>query len=185
MNTARESMLTLITAIAGLIFGAIGTGIGIYNTVQSARKDKVRLKVIPKLYQKQGMGRLCSARIPTDNAPVWHGFCVEIINIGFIPVTIDEIGLLKPDGESRIVFQPEMLQGEKLPKRLDPRTSIVCYVPANQPASLLIEGLPYVKCFYVTTACGLTVHGKSDVAKWLIKIGRKTELTEALRQTAL
>jgi hypothetical protein len=131
------------------------------------------LKITPKIYQNRANGRLCSSRIPEDLSQPWDGLCIEIVNVGFLPATIDEVGLLQADSDQRIVFpKPEISGGESLPKRLEPRTSVLCYIPSRLPGSLFQEGLPYAKCFYATTACGVTVQGNSKVSKWLIKLGK-------------
>jgi hypothetical protein len=168
-------MLTTITAITGLVFGLIGAILGIFNTIQQFRKDKVRLKLVPKIYRHEANGgHLCSARIPTENEKAWHGMCLEIINLSVFAVTIDEIGLLSSDEDSRIVFPTaELSNNESLPKRLEPRASVTCYIPSNSPATILNEGLPFAKGFYATTSCGVTATGKSAISKWLIKIGKK------------
>jgi hypothetical protein len=168
--------MIVTTALAGLAFGLIGAGLGIFNTVQQVRKDKVRLKLVPKLYQDtEGGGRLCSARIPVKNQNAWHGLCLEIVNLSVFSVTIDEIGLLRSDDkDSRIVFShPEIASGESLPKRLEARTSLTCFIPANSPANFLTEGLPFARCFFATTACGVIATGNSAVSKWLIRIGKR------------
>jgi len=162
--------------IAGLIFGAIGLGLSIFNTIKAHQKDTVNLKVIPKLYSDHTTARLSTTRIPTGTNEQWEGFCIEVINLGFFPVTIEEIGLTRTDIKNRIIFpQPEMSGGEKLPKRLESRTSISFYIPSEK--NILQDGLPYVKHFYATTACGVTVRGNSEVTKWLIKKGNQRKLT--------
>jgi hypothetical protein len=164
--------LTSIAAVAGLIFGSIGTCLGVYNTWKAGQKDKVRLKVTPKIYQIRPNGRFCSSRIPEDFSQRWDGLCLEIVNVGFLTVSIDEIGLIQ-NADQRIVFpKPEISGNESLPKRLEPRTSVTCYIPSKSPSSFLQEGLPYAKCFYASTACGVTVQGNSKVSKWLIKRGK-------------
>jgi len=172
-------MLTTITAIAGLVFGLIGAALGIFNAIQQSRKDKVRLRLVPKLYRHVGNGgRLCSARIPTESENAWHGLCLEIINLSAFAVTVDQIGLLLSKDDSVVQFpKPEISNNESLPKRLEPRASVTCYIASENPATILSEGLPFAKCFFATTACGVTVTGNSPVSKWLIEVGKKYKLT--------
>jgi hypothetical protein len=86
-----------------------------------------------------------------------------------------------------VVVQPELMNGEPWPKRLESRASIVCYVPTTECflASILKQGMPHISAFYASTACGVTVYGKSSVADWLISKGRQTEYIEALRKTSM
>jgi len=109
--------LTPIAAVGGLVFGFIGACLGIFNTWKANQKDKVQLKIIPKIYQNRPNGRLSSSRIPTDFKERWDGLCIEIVNVGFLPVTVDEIGL-QIDSEQRVAFKPELSDGKSLPKRL-------------------------------------------------------------------
>jgi hypothetical protein len=112
----HDMSLTSIAALAGLAFGFVGTSLGIFNTWRASQKDKVKLKVIPKIYSDLGNRRFSTVRIPTDTTQRWHGLCLEIVNIGFFPVTIDEIGILRTDTDLRMIFQPELSGGESLPK---------------------------------------------------------------------
>jgi hypothetical protein len=152
----------------GIIFAA-------YNIWKSHNKDKVQLKLTPKIYKIVGNGRLCSSRIPDDDSEIWNGICVEIINVGFIAVTIDHVGLkLVENGVEKIVAFPdaEISGNDKLPKRLEPRTSVNYFIPSKMPHLMFKEGLPHAKHFYATTACGITVKGNSKVTKWLIKMAQ-------------
>jgi hypothetical protein len=47
--------LTFIAAIAGLVFGFVGTCLGIFNTWKASQKDKVQLKITPKIYRPSQM----------------------------------------------------------------------------------------------------------------------------------
>ena len=169
-----DMSLTSIAALAGLAFGFVGTGLGIFNTWRASQKDKVKLKVIPKIYRDLGNTRFSSSRIPTDVNQRWHGLCVEIVNLGFFPVTIDEIGILRTDSDMRMMMaRPELSGNESLPKRLEPRTALTAYIPSPAPEAMFQMGLSDAKCFYATTACGVTVQGSSEVSKWLIRLGKR------------
>jgi hypothetical protein len=143
---------------------------------KSHKKDKIQLKVVPKLYRHVENAVLCSTRIPDNMSEVWHGLCVEIINVGFIAATIQEIGLrLKENGEIKVIVFPQgqFPNNEKPPKRLEPKSSIVYYIPSVDPQAILHEGLPFAKCFFVRTACGVTIDANSKVTKWLISKGKQ------------
>lgn len=161
--------------IWGLIISAIGLCIGGVSFWKSHKKDKIQLKVTPQIYRHLERGCLCSTRIPDDMSVKWDGLCVEIINVGFVAATIKEIGLkIVENGEDKFVVFPDcqIPVNEHLPKRLEPKTSITCYIPSNEPQTIFTLGLPFAKCFYVTTACGLTINANSKVTKWLIAIGK-------------
>ena len=40
--------VTLITAVVGAVCGIVGAILGVMNTWQQLRRDKVRIKIIPK-----------------------------------------------------------------------------------------------------------------------------------------
>lgn len=158
-----------------VIISAIALIIGAGTYWKSHRKDKVQLKVIPKLYKHVENAVLCSTRIPDDMSEIWHGLCVEIVNVGFIAATIQEIGLrIKENGDIKVIVFPQgqFPNNEKPPKRLEPKSSIVYYIPSPEPQSILHEGLPFAKCFFVRTACGITIDANSKVTKWLIAKGK-------------
>ena len=179
MLTTITVDLTNITAIAGFFFGLIGASLGIFNTFQQWRKDKVRLRLVPKIYRNvDGAGRLCSARIPTETQITWNGFCFEIVNLSVFSITINEIGIVWTEKDSRVVFdKPEINNNGSLPKKLEARESLICYIPSKSPYTIFTEGLPFAKCFYATTSCGVTVTGNSAVSQFLIKIGKKYKST--------
>jgi hypothetical protein len=167
------AIVTLVTAIVGAASGLVALGLSAFNTFHAYRKDAVRLKVIPKLYRIQQNGRLVSSVEPEPNS-VWHGCALEIINVGFLPATVDEIGWLGNDGKSRVVVIPEPVGGQKLPHRIEPRSALTLYIPSNNPESIITEGWPHVKCIYAATACGLTFHGKSKLAIFMLKKGKRS-----------
>lgn len=84
----QQSDITLITAIAGLGFGAIGTCLGIFNAWKSHSRDRIKLKVVPKIFRHAFAGTIASVNIPESVGEHWDGFCVEIVNMGFLPVTV-------------------------------------------------------------------------------------------------
>jgi hypothetical protein len=53
---------------------------------------------------------------------------------------------------------------------------MTAYMPSPAPEAMLQMGLPDAKCFYATTACGVTIRGNSEVSKWLIHIGKLRDL---------
>lgn len=166
--------LTLVTAIAGVAFGAIGTALGIFNTWKAIQRDKVRLKIIPKIFKSAHGGSLVSVNVPDNIAERWDGYCFEIVNIGHLPVTIDEIGLLPTDSGMRFIFRPDFGDGKQLPRRLEPRESVIGYARFEHPSSVIFtNGLPNIKCAFATTSCGVTVRGTSPVIDWLIRTGKQ------------
>jgi len=165
MSDTLKFTLTFIVAASGLV-------LSIYNAWKAGQRDKVNLKVTPKIYRDLPEGRHATPHVPTDRSHHWLGLCIEVVNKGQVAVTIDEVGVLLAGRDERIIMQPHFSDGEKLPRRLEPRASLSAYIASTAPNILLKEGLPHAKGLYALTACGVTVKGKSPVATWLIQLGK-------------
>jgi len=94
--TAIENMdgMDVFTATIAII----GLGLGVYNALYNARKDKIRLTVFPLLAIKLRMGGFTMLRgIPTkeeyeeNKDSFWVG--VGVVNNSYFPVKISEVGL--------------------------------------------------------------------------------------------
>src|SRR5437868_4640697 len=96
----------------------VGGFLGVFNLVRSFSKDRVRLRVTPKLTQIRQGAFVSSSR---DVLP--HSFAtIEVTNLSAFPVTIDEVGFSLYGREERAVIIPDPVH--VLPKRLEPRESI-------------------------------------------------------------
>jgi len=137
---------TTLTAITG-------AALGVWNLVQGLQKDRVRLKVVPKLSVVRGNGILSTDRELNPNAFA----SIEVINLSTFPVTIAEVGfsLIKEPSRGVMIPDPPNL----LPKRLEPRQSIEIRVTQE-------FGFPKkAKRAYATTQCDHTGYGDSPVLK--------------------
>lgn len=128
-------------SIVSIILASIGALLGIINTSYLLFKDKVRLEL-----------RIRSALF--SRGPYISDdfvYCLEVINMGFIPVTVSEVGFLLPGGDgNRIPFLLQQLPGAKLPYRLEPRTSVTVYATEQET-----EGIRSNNCkkAFVDTDC--------------------------------
>jgi hypothetical protein len=144
--------ITLITAIAGLVFGFLGAVLGIINTVRAINRDRVRLKV----------------------RPVWtfhadgHFVSIEAVNIGYVAVTVAEVVFtLKSKEHSKLTFLP--YAGAQLPHRLEARTAVTIYA---KPGLEYNAAFKDAKRAYVRTACGCYFTGTSPMLKGIIEKAR-------------
>ena len=139
--------LTAVTATVGAV-------LGVWNLVQGFWQRRVRLKVVPKLSARRGVGGLLSS----DRDVLPDGFaCIEVTNLSAFPVTIAEVGfsLVGEVGRGVIIPDPPSL----LPKRLEPRESIDIRVTKY-------SGFPKrAHRGYATTQCKHTRYGDSIVLK--------------------
>lgn len=151
--------VTLITAIAGLVFGAVGAVLGVINTWRSVNRDRLKVMVHP---------------VSRRNAETWEeiGFGIEVTNLSWVPISISQVGFIlkkrDPNGERvRVVF-PSM-SGCKLPERMEPRASFTAYIPTLSH----FEGWHLVEKAFADTACGLRFTGTTNALKAKIAASRR------------
>lgn len=122
----------------------LGATLGVFNAVWLIRKDTVRLKAT-----------YVSVYIP--GVDVWSGG-VQIINTGYLPVTITEIAFHKGKSDKkRSAVISDYVQQTQLPHRMEPRTSIT--VVANPDILRNIDIGRFTWCS-TGTACGMRVYAK-------------------------
>ena len=141
--------ITLITAIAGLAFGFLGAVLGVINTWRAISRDRVRLKVRPAL------------TIFPHGEPC---FSIEVINIGYIAVTVSEVGITVGDDLKFAILPTDA--GSSLPKRLEARAAITVIArPGVENAPPLKDG----RRAYARTACGCHFTGTSPMLRDIIR----------------
>jgi hypothetical protein len=145
--------ITLITAIAGLVFGFLGAVLGFINTWRAISRDRVRLRIRPT-WMIYPHGEPCLG--------------IEVTNVGYIAATVSEVGITVSGG-MKFVILPEIPLGSSLPQRMEPRTSITVVArPGTENAPPLKDGLRA----YARTACGLMVTGTSPMLREIIDKAR-------------
>ncbi len=122
----------------------LGAVLGVLNTWRSIDKDRVKLKVIPK------------QAIPVGGADERLTFCVEVINLSSIPVTVSDVGVLYRGTDRRgcMTVIPVMSPDGPFPRRLEPRSAFTVY--SQEP-----ENRRHLKCAYAKTECGVQATGSS------------------------
>jgi hypothetical protein len=133
----------------GVTLGIALTGatLGVLNFWRSVTRDRVNVKVTPRRYA-------------TDSG--LDGFCIEVINLGFIPITIDQVGFTLPKGQVMLPVEVSFVGSLRLPERLEPRTSLTYYF---RPGASKNEDFSVLRGAFAQTACGKTFKGKSDFLK--------------------
>ncbi|WP_326510641.1 hypothetical protein [Aeromonas caviae] len=139
--------LTLATAVLGAV-------LGIMNTWQALDSSRVKLRVVPK------------KAIPIGAVNHQLTFCIEITNLSSFAVTISEAGVFYKNTNKRGAYvQPELIDGQGWPRRLEPRSSVTIY--GHQPE--VKDPRHPLKCAYARTECGVIRTGTSPVFKHLAK----------------
>jgi hypothetical protein len=104
MTMTTTELITLPLAVVGAVLGVI-------NTWRSLDRDRIKLRIVPKVAYPVGM---------TDTRP---RLCIEVINLSSFPVTVAEVGfLLRGSDKKLVLIQPIFADGGSFPRRLEGRS---------------------------------------------------------------
>lgn len=147
--------VTLITAIVGAVCGVAGAIFGVINTWHLLRRDKIKLKIIPKHVIPVGA---------IEKAPL--NFGLEVINLSEFPVVIEDVGFLLSGGRhGTLATIPGVETNGKLPLRLEPRSSYSKMFFIDQDTVNWSD----VKSAYAHTQCGTEITGTSGALNQIIR----------------
>jgi len=173
--------MNISTAIT-LAIAVIGAVLGVINTWQAITRDRIRLRVTPKIYLGgEGDMVFTGSVFPSRDSSVGilnpelesreHDFCFEIVNVGFVPVVVAEVGfLMRRTTERASITDRKLLDGGAWPRRLEAREAVTVLIPPHPDSRLMYANF---KCAYVTTACGLTFKGTSKVFRDIVRRARQ------------
>lgn len=133
------------TAVAALVVSLISLVVSVSTIWRLFDRDKVRFRVTHGEYTRADGG----------GGGVW----IDVVNIGYLPITITHIGFEFTAPGLQIVAPREFLNGESLPHRLEARASVrVTYpiLPSSMEKNPLLRD---DKVAIATTACGKTIRG--------------------------
>lgn len=154
-------------AIIGAVTGIVGTVLGVVATYDLLSKNRVKLRVVPKVGWVNRRGAALTAEKPaapehdpTGGAPP-NRLAVEVVNLSAFAVTISEVGFGRIEAPTRLVPVPELADGETWPVRLESREAMTAYFrlpiqPTERKA--LADRLAYAQ-----TDCGVVKHGTSPM----------------------
>lgn len=153
--------------VVGITLGIalLGAVLGVLNTWRDFERDRLCVSVSPRKAFASGQ----EPRI-----------CFEIVNRGYLPVTISMIGLRlrRPRHQEFFYFPTRTLDGESLPQRMEPRTSITLFMQVGADRDPLMRE---AQDAFVTTACGRTFRGNSQTLRAHIKMLRSAMVSDELR----
>jgi hypothetical protein len=149
-KAVREINLTIIQLIT-LSIALVGATLGIINTWHALSRDKVKLRVVPKIATPVGYG------VPDVN------FCIEVVNLSSFSVYIDEAGVLFSGTSQRgaiinPIFAKRNNNEEGWPLKLEPRESTTVYAKLDGDITER-----KIESVYVTTQCGIQKAVKSKI----------------------
>jgi hypothetical protein len=146
----------------------LGAVLGIINICHQLNRDRLKLKVIPKIGFVMGGGILAGDRRNSMvDALVRTGnparLCIEVINLSSFAVTISDVGFgLVRDGPRHSLINPEISAGKKWPTRLKPRESMTAYAPVGTKIDPAVMRRPVA---YAATDCDRVRYGSSPIFK--------------------
>ena len=134
-----------MTWIIGVTLGIalLGAVLGIINTCHQLSRDRVKLKVIPKI-----------VRIVRSDESSGPHLCIEVINLSTFPVTISSVGFRCKGHEEAVVY-PILHDGGRWPRRLEPRQSVTAYFSEDWHELDFRK----VRKAYAFTECNVAQHG--------------------------
>lgn len=160
--------ITLITAIVGAICGICGAVLGVINTWNQLSRNRVRLKVIPKLGYVLPNKTIMTGMNVDELQEHYseHGvpslWCIEVVNLSAFAVTISSLGFGKAKGEPLhcFIFEPGTMSGKKWPTRLEPREAETFLGKVGQSLQTAQMKKPIA---YAETDCGVVCYGTSPI----------------------
>lgn len=172
-------LMTLVTAIIGAVCGILGSVLGVINTLDQLNRNRVRLRVTPKLAFMVGGGGVVtvssteSIQDLLSRIPVPIRLCVEVVNLSTFPITICEVGVGKPGKLRCVLLQPDTPPGKTWPTRLDSREAVVLYGMAGELIDPRVVTVPVA---FAKTDCGRIRYGRSPAfTEFLRLLSRRRE----------
>ena len=149
-----------------LIIASLSFVLGVYNFIHERKKEKIILKVRPKLsniIRNENSGRsFIKTYDEFDSNLSYDYLSIEVINLSKFPVTISNMGF-QTNSAKRVII-PDPIFGDKgnLPMRIESRTSAtgLCYL--NIIGS---EKIKMITKAFVETECGNLFYGDSKILK--------------------
>jgi hypothetical protein len=158
-------------AVIGAVTGIVGTVLGLIATYDLLNKNRVKLRVVPKLAWVNRRGAALTAATPVlpEHDPTRgaapNRLAIEVVNLSAFAVTISDVGFGRVDGPMRVsVPIPQLADGKTWPVRLESREAVTafCNLPMTSAQASSLAGLAQ-RVAYAQTDCGAVRYGSSQV----------------------
>lgn len=147
--------MPIIAPYITFAIAVLGAVLGLLNFYRAVVRDRVNIRIRPSLYIMAPPGR-----------DQFSGLCVEVVNLGFIPVTISNAYFQMKD-ESLLADRDirTSLGVQKIPVRLDSRESTTFFFSPQLNTEMALLN---AKCVLVKTACGINLkNSNTEFKKWI------------------
>lgn len=137
------------TWLQGVTLGIalLGAGLGLLNAWRNWSQDRVKVLVIPTA--------------AVDGGGDWY-VSVEVRNLSTFGITVKAVGFTSMDPRRHMqVVAPRFTLGERLPVRLEPRTSCTALMAVGAN----VHALAHARQAYIDTACGRRFFGSSPALR--------------------
>jgi hypothetical protein len=155
----EKGTITLVIAVVGAVTGILGLVFNFLNTWRAFDRDRVKLKVVPRLAMFFTMGQR------------YDCLSIDVVNLGFVPVTVSRV-VLPIDSEHELHFTQHPQYKVELPRRLEPRESVTIMAT---PDLQLNPQFASVLSARASTACGRHFDGTSPALKSFVKKARNNK----------
>ena len=167
----EHSQLIFIKDLVVGFCAVIGMFMGIKNYLNDRKKDRVNLKITPKVKGKgpNGQSLFIVSESEFDIETSANLFAIEIVNLSAFPLVISEVGLMSQATMDKVIIPFPLITGEgKLPHKLTERDSITIYGSLDDIAQSQLIGT--LNLAYVKTACG---HTESSTSVALLSLNQQ------------
>jgi len=135
--------------------GLLGTVLGIINLWRTFDRDRVKLRVTPKV------------AFPIDAGDKRPRLCLQAVNLSAFPVIVNDIGFTIWLSKIRLaVVDPVLSDKKSWPCRLEPREAFTAYCSAELASC---KEMKKVRRAYAKTDCGKTQYGRSKALRQYIR----------------
>ncbi len=176
MTPVQFDSFMLIKDAVIAVTALIGMGLGFYNLWREHRKQKVKLRVIPKSVVQQGIntqGREFIYFSENEFKQTSERFAIEVINLSQFSVVIDEVGFFMKGTKCRMsVLNPITMDQESWPRKLEPRQSVTVYCSLKHLLSL--PNTQKIWAAFAKTSCEHIGRGHTKALKQLVQFANKS-----------
>ena len=149
-----------------LAIALLGAVLGVMNTWREMMKDRVKIKIIPKIGCFMRGGFL-AAESNLERMPkgIPYILCIEVINMSSFAVTISEVGFGQKELR-HVLTEARTISKKPFPTRLEPREAVTVFQSGcwDLEPNIMRRAVAYAR-----TVCNIVRYGSSPAFKTFVK----------------